>query len=176
MIGLYAQERSFSSFKTKILDTPVFDLNIPNVADNFLLTSSDSLGYGEFYTPFDFVNTDAKIVIVGMSPNTQWKVGMEKARECLRDGMSDEETLYKAKEAGAFSGDELRGRLIKELDVLQVNKAFGMRSCSELFDKHRDKVHLTSCFVNCVQYRDSDYRWVNPKNDKIAKNTKHPFV
>lgn len=175
MDTLYASERSFEAFKNKIIDTPNFDLNIPKVADNFLLTSSDSLGYGEFYTPFDFVNTNAKIVIVGMSPNSQWAEGMEEARKCLLKGMSDEDTLYKAKEVGAFSGDGLRKRLVQQLDVLQVNKAFGMQSCSELFNKHRDKVHLTSCFVNCIQSRDSGYRWVNPANDTVSKNTKHPF-
>jgi hypothetical protein len=65
-----------------------------------------------YYAPFDFVNVEAKIAIVGITPGwTQMEIGFRRARAVLRDGGTSVEGLTKGKRRSQFRrGDEEQSR------------------------------------------------------------------
>ena len=92
MINLYTPERAFQAFKQTIVDctdtsspTNAFLMNRETISGNTL---------EEFYIPFDYVNENAKIFVIGITPGvTQWANAVEEAQKAINEGCSDEETL-----------------------------------------------------------------------------------
>src|SRR5262249_9978908 len=65
-----------------------------------------------FYAPWDWVNTSAKIMLVGITPGAaQAAKGLREAQRCLREGLANEETLRRANAVGSFSGP-MRANLV----------------------------------------------------------------
>lgn len=103
-----------------------------------------------YYAPFDYVNTEAHLVIVGITPGrTQMNKANQAACLAIRAGMTDEETLLRAKKAASFGG-EMRDKLTELLDHSGVNKRLGISSCKSLWDQHNELVHFTSVLRNPV--------------------------
>lgn len=97
-----------------------------------------------FYAPFDYINTDARITICGITPGmTQAVVALNEASRLLKAGVPNEEAKRKAKEAASFVG-AMRTNLINLLDSVDIAKLLGITSCSRLFDTHTHLVHYTS--------------------------------
>lgn len=96
------------------------------------------------YIPFDWVNPDARIVIVGITPGfTQWMNAMREAQKQLAAGSSSAEALREAKRTGAFSGS-MRPNLVALLDHFGLNRWLGIKSCDSLFGGDAHLVHTTS--------------------------------
>mgnify|MGYP000557859318 FL=1 len=161
MINLYAPERSFQAFKQAIVDctdtfspTDAFLMNRETISGNIL---------EEFYIPFDYVNENAKIFVIGITPGiTQWTNAVEAAQRAIYEGCSDEETLRRAKTTGAFSGD-MRPNLVKMMDYIGLNAFLNLGTCAELFETKADLVHWTSSFVNPILSNGNDYNGSTPK-------------
>jgi hypothetical protein len=99
-----------------------------------------------YYSPFEYVNTAARIVLVGMSPGaTQANNSNIAAREALASGHGIDEVLRIAKETGSFSG-ALRNNLVAMLDHIGVSKKIGIESASSLFADNAALLHSTSVF------------------------------
>jgi hypothetical protein len=99
-----------------------------------------------YYSPFEYVNTTARIVLVGMSPGaTQANNANIAARDALAKGHSIDEALKIAKETGSFSG-ALRNNLVAMLDHIGVSKKIGIDSASSLFAENASLLHSTSVF------------------------------
>ena len=97
-----------------------------------------------FYAPFDHVNSEARIVICGITPGLQQASrALDEARRQLRQGASLEQAKQAAKETASFAGD-MRGNLINMLDHVGVHTLLGIDSCARLFNTHRHLVHYTS--------------------------------
>jgi len=102
------------------------------------------------YAPFEYVNRSAKLVLVGITPGIfQAQQALNALQSCLHAGMSDHDSLRRAKEAASFSGS-MRKPLVKMLDSVGVHEAIGLSSCMELFDERADLVHYTSALRNPV--------------------------
>lgn len=98
-----------------------------------------------YYAPFEYLNPNAKVVIVGITPGpTQMSNALGEAGRQLASGRSAEQALRTAKEYGAFSGEVFRSNLIKQLDHWGIHTWLGIDSTARLFDSHRDLVHTTS--------------------------------
>src|SRR5262249_14972228 len=96
-----------------------------------------------FYAPVDAVATNARIVLVGVTPGwQQMRLAFEACRDALRDKRSDSECLVAAKATAAFAG--MRERLPAWLDDLGVATLLNIQSSSALFEARRDLVHATS--------------------------------
>lgn len=107
-----------------------------------LLSSEGALQ--TFYAPFDHVNTEAKIVICGITPGLQQASrALEKAREQILLGTSIVDAKKAAKETASFAGP-MRANLINMLDHIGVHMLLGIDSSARLFDTHRHLVHYTS--------------------------------
>ena len=58
-----------------------------------------------YYAPWDWVNTAARVMLVGITPGAyQAEEALREARRCLSAGRSAEETLRRADAVGSFSG------------------------------------------------------------------------
>ena len=89
-----------------------------------------------YYAPFDYVNSKAKIMIVGITPGLQQ---MLQSFQVINDGKS----LKEVKDLSSFKGS-MRTTLIKYMNALKVNKKLKIKSCESLFDLHSKYLHTTS--------------------------------
>ncbi len=102
------------------------------------------------YTPFEYVNPNARVVLVGITPGTTQLVNsVREARRMLKAGFSMDETLKAAKSAGAFSGP-MRAPLVSMLNEIGLHKWLGLQDCAELFSTAAYLVHTTSTLRNAV--------------------------
>ncbi len=97
-----------------------------------------------YYAPFDWINRDARIVLVGITPGaTQMYNALAEAHRQLNAGTEAEAALREAKRTGAFSGP-LRENLVAMLDYFGVQKWLGLSSTRQLFGVSASLLHTTS--------------------------------
>lgn len=114
----------------------------------------DSRQVDMVYSPFDYVNENAKIVIVGMTPGSkQASNALSSAKAALQSGLSIAEASKTAKLQASFSGEPMRTNLVRMLDTIGVQAKLGLRSTVSLWNEDADLVHFTSAlrypvFVN----------------------------
>ena len=111
-----------------------------------------------YYSPFEWVNEDARVVLVGITPGrVQAANALAEAKRQLAGGADGRQTLKAAKEAGAFSGP-MRKNLVAMLDHIGVPSWLGVDSSAALFDgKHAHLLQTASAlqfpvFVNGGNY------------------------
>jgi hypothetical protein len=86
-----------------------------------------------YYAPFDWVNQDARVTLVGITPGkTQANNALAEARKALAESAAPLDVIARAKRTAAFSG-AMRGNLIAMLDRIGLHKPLGLRSCEDLF-------------------------------------------
>ncbi|VFU09836.1 hypothetical protein [Methylocella tundrae] len=109
------------------------------------------------YAPFDHVNLEAKIAIVGLTPGRQqMHNALFEARRSLLRGSSEEQAMRDAKIFASFSGP-MRANLVAMLDSIGVNHRLGILSTSTLWNSDANLVHFTSAlrypvFVDGMNY------------------------
>lgn len=102
------------------------------------------------YAPFEWVNVQARVVIVGITPGrTQMLNAIKEARQQLDRGANAEHALKAAKLTGAFSGT-MRPNLVGLLDHVGINKWLGVKSCDELFERSAHLIQSASVLRNPV--------------------------
>jgi hypothetical protein len=106
--------------------------------------------YATYYAPFEFVNTSAKIVICGITPGVQQAlIAIKTAKKSLQAGLSNAETLQRAKYAASFAG-AMRRNLTDMLNFIGLHQWLGLETCGDLFETRQDLVHFTSALQNPV--------------------------
>lgn len=109
------------------------------------------------YAPFEFINTQARVVLVGITPGrTQMIHALRECRRQLQAGASADAALKAAKQTGAFSG-AMRPNLIALMDAIGLNRWLGLGSCETLFGLSSDRVHTTSVLRNPVFVNGENY-------------------
>ena len=162
------QTQLFERFAPVIRSLTASELNgSPSLYDRLRIAQDGKIGV--CYTPFEFINPQAKVVIVGITPGrTQFLNAIREARRQLDLGADTDSTLFAAKQTGAFSG-ELRPNLIGLLDHVGVNRWLGLQSSSALFGPASNLVQTTSLLRNAV--------FVNGENyNGSPVMTKHPLL
>ena len=97
------------------------------------------------YAPFDHINIDAKIVIVGMTPGRQQATNaLRAAKVALAAGGTDDDASRETKLHASFSGEPMRSNLIRMLDLIGVPAKLGLRSTASLWNDDAKLVHFTS--------------------------------
>lgn len=130
----------------------------PSTRDPRLLIDS-SVAVKIYYAPFEYVNPDARIVLVGITPGpTQMTNANNEARRALLAGKTSAEAIRAAKEIGAFSGEPLRSNLVNQLNHWNLQKWLGLNDAAELFSKARHLMQTTSLLRYPVFVNDDDYR------------------
>lgn len=127
----------------------------PSLYDKLTLASEGHLRV--CYAPFEYVNPNARIVIVGITPGqSQMLNALREAHRQLLNGATDEDTLKASKATGAFSG-AIRPNLTGLLDAVGIHKWLGIRSCDELFLSAAHLVQTTSMLRNPVFINGENY-------------------
>ena len=138
----------------KLLET----INQKNVKDKkFLLEKEKNIEI--YYAPFDYINSKAKIVIVGITPGLQQ---MLQSYEVINQGKS----LKEVKDLSSFKGS-MRTGLIKYLDELKINDILKIKSCESLFNKNSRYLHTTSLVKYPVFDKGKNYSGANILKKKI---------
>lgn len=138
-----------------------------SIPDSLRMAADGSVSV--YYIPFEYVNPDARVVLVGITPGlTQLMNALQEAQKQLKLGSGLDKTLREAKRVGAFSGS-MRPNLVSLLDHFQVNRWLGLQSCDALFADANHLVHTTSALRFPV--------FVDGQNYNGTPNmTKHPLL
>ncbi|WP_417228301.1 hypothetical protein [Amphritea sp.] len=97
-----------------------------------------------FYAPFDYINTDARIVICGITPGLQQaRIALQIAAKRLHAGSTQLDALRAAKATASFAGS-MRINLIRMLDYCGIHEKLELSSCAELFESKQALLHTTS--------------------------------
>jgi len=109
------------------------------------------------YAPFEYVNPEARVVIVGITPGrTQMLNALKEARRKLDSDADFMTTLIAAKKTGAFSGS-MRPNLVALLDHVGVNRWLGISSCNTLFGTAAHLVQTASVLTYPVFANGENY-------------------
>ena len=127
------------------------------INSKFLINAENNIKI--YYAPFDYLNSDAKIMIVGITPGLQQ---MLQSFQVINDGKS----LKEVKDLSSFKGS-MRTALIKYLDELEVNKKLKIKSCESLFNKDSKHLHTTSLVKYPVFDKGKNYSGSNILKKKI---------
>ena len=138
----------------KLLET----INQKNVKDKkFLLEKEKNIEI--YYAPFDYINSKAKIMIVGITP------GFNKCCRVMKL-LIRENHLKEVKDLSSFKGS-MRTGLIKYLDELEINEILKIKSCESLFNKDSKYLHTTSLVKYPVFDKGKNYSGANILKKKI---------
>ncbi|GGB55397.1 hypothetical protein GCM10011316_29320 [Roseibium aquae] len=109
------------------------------------------------YAPFDYIEKEAKLVVVGITPGeTQATNAWQAVLKSLNKGLKQDQALADAKLIGSFSG-AMRSNLVAMLDAIGVGELLGCNTTASLFEPGSREVHFTSAlrypvFVNRKNY------------------------
>ena len=134
---------------------------------NLMLHQENNLSVA--WAPFDYIATNARLIVVGITPGRQQAENALRAfRQALGAGLSPDAALRRAKMTGSFSGP-MRGSLVDMLDHIGAQRAFGVTTCAQLFEPEDELAHFTSALRHPV--------FVNGENYNGAPNMRrHPFL
>jgi hypothetical protein len=97
-----------------------------------------------YYAPFDYINPNARIALVGITPGwQQMEFAFRVTRNGLHNGLNPLEAMMQAKRLASFAGP-MRRNLVEMLDGIGLPEALGVSSSSALFEDRQDLVHTTS--------------------------------
>ena len=112
-----------------------------------------------YYAPFEYLNPNARIVLVGITPGpTQMTNANRVAFAAIAGGATDADAIKMAKDVAAFSGEPMRGNLIRQLNHWGFHIWLGQRDSSDFFSTAGNLVQTTSLLRYPVFVNDEDYR------------------
>ncbi len=114
------------------------------------------------YAPVDYVNTKARLTILGITP------GLQQARIAFETwyemgGRPDEERIGREINRRAAFAGSMRTNLVTMLDDLDVHTFLGVRSVAALFSERADLLHSTSALRYPVFKNGRDYSGHSPE-------------
>ncbi|MCR4347254.1 MAG: hypothetical protein NUV55_08665 [Sulfuricaulis sp.] len=119
-----------------------------------------------YYVPFEEVNIDAKLVLVGITPGpTQMNTAHRVAGVALRGSLPAAGVLRKAKQTAAFDG--MRPRINEMLDHFMIPQKLGLNSAASLWGSNYDFFHPTSIIPNAA-FKAGKY-FNGPFNDVLSR-------
>jgi hypothetical protein len=162
------QTNLFDRFAPTIRSLSATELNGSGSLQQKMLLARDG-NVEVCYAPFEYINPQARVVIVGITPGqTQMINSIKEARKQLDQGASNIQAMIAAKKTGAFSGT-MRPNLIALLDGIGLQRWLGLASCDALFGAAANLVQTTSVLRNPV--------FVGGENYNGSPNmTKHPLL
>jgi hypothetical protein len=115
-----------------------------------------------YYVPFEYINEDAKVVLVGITPGwTQVEIAYRQAGNDLQKGLPFEDIFRNVDMQASFAGT-MRKNLTSMLDELGLQKALHISSCGLLFSEYSHLVHTTSAIRYPVFINGNNYTGYNP--------------
>jgi hypothetical protein len=113
--------------------------------------------YESFYAPFDWVNDQADVVIVGVTPGLQQaSEALISLRRALAAGSSVVDAARAAKQAASFKGT-MRTLGARLMDHFDLHLVFNLTSTLELFGIAANRAHYTSVIRYPVTKKGKNY-------------------
>jgi hypothetical protein len=113
--------------------------------------------YSAFFAPFDWINDEADIVIVGVTPGKQQALeALLSFRAALAGGASFDEAAHRAKSAASFKGG-MRTLGARLMDHFDLHLLFGLTSTLDLFGSAAHRAHYTSALRYPVLKKSGNY-------------------
>ena len=130
-----------------------------------------------YYAPFDHVNRQAKVVIVGITPGlTQARLALESAASGLASDKKPADILRVAKSHASFGG-AMRTNLVKLMDYLDIHSILGLGTTLELFESSNNLAHFTSVLRYPVFVNDKNYSGApDPSRSELLSHELRHFV
>jgi len=133
----------------------------------FKLWENAYTGLSSYYAPFEYINQDARLILVGITPGgTQMNRALNAARSAILAGTSVSDAIRHVKREGSFSGT-MRPNIINTLNRLGYQKKLGLPCASALWRTKDHLVHFCSLLKYPVFLNGKDYNG-NPKVHKDA--------
>jgi len=149
------------------------------IQEQFLLEKNEENQIEIYYAPFEYINKQAKVVIVGITPGLyQMKQSYTTVNKLYHENFSDDEILWQVKMNSSFAGT-MRKNLISMLDELKLHTYLGINSTAELFSSAKHLVHTTSVIKYPVFYKGKNYNGSTPnmlKTEMLRKYIKEMFT
>lgn len=132
------------------------------INEKFLIEKASDIEI--YYAPHnEYINRDAKIVIVGITPGwTQMKAAFQEAKVCLQQDATLIQLMKSSKRAAGFAGT-MRTNLIEMLDACGVNDALQLSTSQLLFSQCQNLMHTTSLIKYPVFIKGKNYTGHTPK-------------
>jgi uracil-DNA glycosylase len=150
MTDMTAGTRNFERFASRICEASEADLRAAIYADGPAPLRDTTLGlaadgpYRAFYAPFDWINTQADVVIVGLTPGRQQALdAVLVLRQALLQGQTLEQAAALAKYSASFKGG-MRKLGAQLMDHFQIHQLLGLVTTADLFGSAQGRVHATS--------------------------------
>lgn len=124
----------------------------------------DSVGSGLscYYAPFDYLNKEAKLILVGITPGcTQMNRALNAARTALASRVPISDAIRHVKRQGSFSGN-MRPNIVNTLNRLGYQHKLGIACSSSLWSNDDHLVQFCSLLKFPVFFKGKDYNG-NPK-------------
>ncbi|MFP5110078.1 hypothetical protein ACSU6B_25620 [Neobacillus sp. C211] len=116
-----------------------------------------------YWAPFEFINKDAKVIILGITPGwTQMELAFNYVRHHI-DEEDYEHLISNAKNHASFGGTTMRRNLIDMLDGIELHKFLNITSCEQLFNDKDSLLHTTSVLRYPVFIDGENYSGSSPK-------------
>lgn len=159
---MQAQETMLERFAAPIAALPP----APSFTEAQLLTPTFKLHQegrlSIYYAPFDYINTAARVTIVGITPGfQQMEIAYREMRAGLRRGLSEEEAGQRAKAQASFAGT-MRQNLLAMLNGIGLPSALGLGDSAALFGNRKELLHTTSAVRYPVFVNDRNYTGHSP--------------
>lgn len=137
--------------------------NLPVLRDDdaprreFLLWENPRTRLSCYYAPFEYLNTKAKLILVGITPGgTQMNRALNAARTALATGTPIETAVRHVKREGSFSGS-MRPNIVATLNRLAYNRKLDLSCSSSLWSTHDHLVQFCSLLKFPVFVDGKDY-------------------
>ena len=109
------------------------------------LRTSDPDGIEILWAPFDYVNRDAKLVIIGVTPGPNQALRSYAAvQSAFAKGAEPQAEIEKIKAASSFRGEIIEPNLKSLLEHSGLAERAGIKDIDGLWTKEAFKVHFTS--------------------------------
>lgn len=169
----------FETYKQLISSLP-FPLESSSlINEQFLLDKDEMKNLEIYYAPFEYINEQATILIVGITPGLhQMRQSFSTVISLKDESMSDEDLLHEVKMKSSFEGP-MRNNLIAMLDELQLHNYLELASTSELFNNASHLVQTTSVITYPVFYKGKNYNGSSPnilKTELLKKYITNNFA
>lgn len=130
-----------------------------------LLWENPESGLSCYYAPFEYLNSNAKIILVGITPGgTQMNRALNAARAAIATDRPIFNSIRAVKKEGSFSG-AMRPNIVNTLNRLGYQKKLGITCASALWKDADHLVHFCSLLKFPVFLKGNDYNG-NPKAHK----------
>ena len=138
--------------------------HIDLLTDDFLVASDGNLAI--YYAPFDWINTSARLVVVGITPGWgQMQESFQAFKTALDEGLSVDQAFEAAKKQASFAGS-MRRNLVSMLSDLGVPSLLGIKAATSIFTDRADLIHSTSAIRYPVFVDGNNYSGHRPTIDK----------